>query len=54
MSEDLNLIIPVLISIFTAKVIADAMASPLYKYQLKSKMLPYLDPDLKVKLKGQR
>ena len=54
MSKDLNLTVPILASIFTAKVIADTVAKPLYKYQLKGKMLPYLDPEPEVNIKGHR
>ena len=54
MSEDIDLTVPIMLSIFTAKIIADLLSKPLYKYQLKGKMLPYLDPEPDIQLEGNQ
>lgn len=45
MVGDINLVIPILISIFISKMTADQLSKPLYKFQLEGKALPYLDSD---------
>lgn len=53
MSQDIDIVVPVLMANFIAKLIADILSKPLYKYQLDSKSLPYLDPNLTVVINGQ-
>ena len=53
MSHDTNLTVPVLIAIWVAKIVADVLSKPLYKYQLDSKALPYLDQDPTVVVDGE-
>ena len=43
MGNSIDMTVPVLIAIWVAKVIADLLSKPLYKYQLDGKSLPYLD-----------
>lgn len=52
MSQDVDLVVPLMISNFVAKLVADMLAKPLYKYQLDLKALPYLDPSLEVAIGG--
>ncbi len=52
MSQDMDLVVPLMIANFIAKVVADMLAKPLYKYQLDAKALPYLDPELEVTIDG--
>ena len=54
MVGDINLVIPNLISIFAAKMIADQLSKPLYKYQLDFKVLPYLDQEPRVLVAGKQ
>lgn len=51
MVGDINLVIPILIAIFTSKMIADHLSKALYKFQLEGKALPYLDSDPKIVVK---
>ncbi|CAD5124729.1 DgyrCDS12999 [Dimorphilus gyrociliatus] len=48
MSQDIDFVIPVMISIWSAKVVADQLALPLYKFMLNIKSLPYLDAEAEV------
>ena len=48
----MDLVVPLMIANFIAKVVADMLAKPLYKYQLDAKALPYLDPELEVTIDG--
>ena len=52
MSHDIDIVVPVLIANFVAKLVADMISKPLYKYQLDIKSLPYLDPELTIALDG--
>ena len=52
MSQDIDVVVPVLVANFVAKVVADMISKPLYKYQLDSKSLPYLDPELTIVIDG--
>jgi chloride channel 7 len=52
MSQDINMIIPVMITVLVAKWTADNICKPLYKFQLDGKSLPYLDQDPVIALKG--
>ena len=45
MTQDIGIILPVMLAIFVAKLVADLLSKPLYKYLLDIKSLPYLDPD---------
>jgi len=51
MVGDINLVIPILISIFVSKMTADQLSKPLYKFQLEGKALPYLDQDPRIVVK---
>ncbi|ELT90364.1 hypothetical protein CAPTEDRAFT_205673 [Capitella teleta] len=42
MSGDIDLAIPVMITIFVAKMVADTISKPLFMYQLDAKLLPFL------------
>ncbi len=53
MSQDINLIIPVLVAVFVAKMFADLLSKPLYKCQLEGKSMPYLDQEPEVVVSGQ-
>ena len=53
MAQDIDLVVPLMIANFVAKIVADMLAKPLYKYQLDMKSLPYLDPSLEVAIDGQ-
>ncbi len=48
----MDLVLPLLIANFVAKIVADMLAKPLYKYQLDMKAMPYLDPTLEVAIDG--
>lgn len=54
MVGDINLVVPNLISIFVAKMVADQLSKPLYKYQLDSKVLPFLDQEPRVLVAGKQ
>jgi len=53
MTRDINIVIPLLVTIFSSKLIADFLCKPLYRYQLQLKALPYLEPTLKVVIDGE-
>ena len=52
MEQDIDLTIPALMAVFVAKVTADLLSKPLWKYQLHSKALPYLDVEPIVAVNG--
>ena len=52
MGNAIDMTVPVLVAIWVAKIIADLLSKPLYKYQLDGKALPYLDSDPMVPIKG--
>ena len=54
MVGDIALVIPNLIAIFFAKMVADQLSKPLYKYMLDSKVLPFLEQDPKVLVAGKQ
>ena len=45
MSGDVDLAIPVMITIFVAKMVADIISKPLFMHQLNAKLLPFLAQD---------
>lgn len=53
MSKDIDLTVPILVAIFVAKVVADIVSHPLYFYQLRGKMLPYIQPEPEVSVHGE-
>ena len=48
MSGDIDLAIPVMITIFVAKLVADTLSKPLFMYQLDAKLLPFLAQEPRV------
>ena len=53
MVGDINLVIPILISIYLAKMTADMLSKPFYKYMLDAKTLPFLEQDPEVVVGGE-
>ncbi len=53
MTQDINVIIPLLFANLISKVVADLLSKPLYMYQLEMKALPYLNPELQVVIDGE-
>jgi H+/Cl- antiporter ClcA len=53
MVGDINLVVPNLIAIFIAKMVAEQFSKPLYKYHLDAKVLPYLEQEPKVIVAGK-
>ncbi len=53
MSRDINLIIPVFLAVFVAKMLADLLSKPLHKCQLEAKSMPYLDQEPDVVVNGE-
>ncbi len=53
MTQDIDIILPLLFANFVSKVLADFLSKPLYKYQLEMKALPYLNPELEVVVDGE-
>ena len=53
MSQDINMVIPVMISVIVSKFTADDICKPLFKFQLEAKSLPYLDHEPRIALKNK-
>ncbi|KAK2151911.1 hypothetical protein LSH36_346g01010 [Paralvinella palmiformis] len=53
MSQDINMVIPVMLSVLVAKFTADDICKPLFKFQLEAKSLPYLDHEPRIALQGE-
>ena len=48
MSQYIDLAIPVMITIFVAKLVADFLSKPLFMYQLDAKLMPFLAQEPRV------
>ena len=53
MAQDIDMILPVMVAIFVAKLVADILSRPLYKYLLDIKSLPFLDAEPVVVLNNE-
>jgi hypothetical protein len=54
MVGDICLVVPNLVAVFVAKTVADRFSKPLFRYQLDSKSLPYLDSEPQVFIGGKQ
>lgn len=53
MSNDIDLVIPCMITIFVAKMVADTLAKPLFMVQLDAKLLPFLAQEPRVVVENE-
>lgn len=53
MSGDIDLIIPVMITTFVAKLVADTLSKPLFVHQLDAKALPFLAQEPKFVVRNE-